>query len=68
MDKQAFDLVMKRFDSLDSSIGEVKGLCNDLDVRTTSLEGSRIRQRAAISLGGFVVTIFSTVCSWLAAK
>lgn len=68
MDKQAFDLMMSRFDNLDSSIDEVKTMQVGHGERLGSLETTRTKQRTALSIFGVFVTAFSTICSWIAAK
>ena len=67
MDKQAFDLMMSRFDNLDGSIDEIKGMQKDHGTRLGSLEETRAKQRVSLSILSVLVTTFSGVASWLAS-
>lgn len=67
MDKQAFDLMMARFDNIDTNIEQVKGGMKGHNDRLTSLEETRTKQRTVMTVGSVFVTFFSTAISWVIA-
>ena len=65
MDKQAFDLMMKRFDTIEEGIGDIKSTMVSQDGRILSLENTRTNQSGIMVGGGAVVTFFAGVVTWL---
>lgn len=65
MNKQAFDLMMARFDSLEDGIGHIKGVLDDQDRRIGSLDDTRSNQRGIMLGGGAAVTFFAGVATWI---
>jgi hypothetical protein len=65
MDKQAFDLMMKRFDHIDKNMGDIKSTMVSQDGRILSLENTRTNQRGVMIGGGAVVAFFSGIVVWV---
>lgn len=65
MDKQAFDLMMKRFDSVENGISDLKEGMGLYGERIESLEDTRTQQRGIMIGGGAVVTFFAGLAAWL---
>ena len=65
MDKQAFDLMMSRFDGLEKGISDLKTSIKDQNGRVRSLEDTRSHQRGIMAAGGVAVTVFSGFATWV---
>lgn len=65
MDPQAFQLLMDRFDSVDDELKEIKAAFNSQELRISSLEDTRSRQRGIMIGGGMVVTFCASMFTWV---
>jgi len=64
MDKQAFDLLMKRFDRVDQDNAEIKKAAQDSTTRISTLEKKDAHRTGIMVGGGAVITFFSGLVSW----